>query len=75
MALSQFIQFIQTMGFPCGSAGKESACDAGDLGSIPGLERYPGEGNGYPLHGLYSPWGQKESGTTEGLSLSYKQKT
>ena len=44
------------MGFPDGSAGKESACNAGDLGSIPGLERYPGEGNGYPLHGLYRPW-------------------
>ena len=31
------------------SAGKESICSAGDLGSIPGLERYPGEGKGYPL--------------------------
>ena len=38
------------VGFPGGSAGKESACDAGDLGLIPGLERSPGEGNGYPLH-------------------------
>ena len=36
-------------GFPCGSPGKESACDVGDLGSIPGLGRSPGEGNGYPL--------------------------
>ena len=35
--------------FPRGSAGKESACNAGDLGSIPGLGRSPGEGNGYPL--------------------------
>jgi len=35
--------------FPCGSAGKESACNAGDLGSTPGLERSPGEGKGYPL--------------------------
>ena len=35
--------------FPCGSAGKESACNAGDLGSIPGLGRPPGEGKGYPL--------------------------
>ena len=34
---------------PCGSAGKESACNAEDLGSIPGLERSPGEGKGYPL--------------------------
>ena len=37
------------MGFPGGSDGKESACDAGDLGSIPGLGRSPGEGNGNPL--------------------------
>ena len=37
------------MGFPGGSDGKESACNAGDLGSIPGLGRYLGEGNGYPL--------------------------
>ena len=37
------------MGFPGGSAGKESACYVGNLGSIPGLGRFPGEGNGYPL--------------------------
>ena len=37
------------MGFPCGSAGKESARNVGDLGSIPGLGRSPGEGKGYPL--------------------------
>ena len=36
-------------GFPCGSAGKESACNVGDLGSIPGLRRSPGKGKGYPL--------------------------
>ena len=36
-------------GFPGGSAGKESACNAGDLGSIPGSGRSPGEGIGYPL--------------------------
>ena len=36
-------------GFPCGSAGKESACNAGDLGLIPGLGRSPGEGDGHPL--------------------------
>jgi len=35
--------------FPCGSAGKESACSVGDLGSIPGLGRSPGEKIGYPL--------------------------
>ena len=37
------------LGFPCGSTGKESACNAGDLGSVPGLGRSPGEGNSYPL--------------------------
>ena len=37
------------LGFPCGSAGKESACNAGDLGLIPGLGRSAGEENGYPL--------------------------
>ena len=37
------------LGLPCGSAGQESACNAGDLGSIPGLGRSPGEAKGYPL--------------------------
>ena len=37
------------LGFPCGSAGKESACNAGDLGVIPGLGRSPGEEKSYPL--------------------------
>ena len=37
------------MGFPGGSTGKESACNAGDLGLIPGLGRSPGEGQGCPL--------------------------
>ena len=68
------------LGFPCGSAGKESACDAGDLGLIPGLGRSPREGKGYPLqysglenpHGQrslagYNPWGHKESDTIERL--------
>ena len=36
-------------GFPGGSDGKEPACNRGDLGLIPGLGRYPGEGNGHPL--------------------------
>ena len=57
------------LGFPGGSAGKESAYNAGDLGSIPGLGRPPGERNGYPLqysglensmayvlHGLAKSW-------------------
>ena len=63
---------------------KESACNTGDPGSIPGLGRSPGEGNGKPTpvslpgksHGHrslvgYSPWGRKESGTTEQLTLTY----
>ena len=37
------------MGFPGGSDGKESGCNAGDLGLIPGLGRSPGEGKGYPV--------------------------
>ena len=37
------------MGFPDSSVDKESTCNAGDLGSIPGLGRCPGEGEGYPL--------------------------
>jgi len=58
------------MGFPRGSAGKESGCNVGDLGLIPGLGRSPGDGKGYPLQysGLYSPWGRKQSDTTEPLS-------
>ena len=45
------------MGFPGGSAGKESTCNVRDLGSIPGLGRSPGEGKGYPLQysGLENP--------------------
>ena len=100
------------LGFPCGSAGKESPCNMGDLGSIPGLGRSPGEGLGYPFQYSWaslvaqlvknspviweiwvwslgwedplekgkathcsilawkSPWGGKESNTTEWLSLS-----
>ena len=66
------------MGSPHGSVGKESAYNAGDLGSIPGLGRSPGEGNGYPLqysglensmecivHGVEKSWT-----LTEQLSLS-----
>ena len=53
------------MGFPCGSAGKESTCNVGELASIPGLGRSPGEGKGYPLqysglensvHGVTKNW-------------------
>ena len=72
------------MGFPGSSTGKESACNARDLGSIPGLERSPGGGHGNPLqypclenpHGQrslegYSPWGRKESDMTERLSIAH----
>ena len=40
---------FSSLGFPCGSAGKESACNVGDLGLIPGFGRSPGEGKGYPF--------------------------
>ena len=65
------------LGFPGGSDGKEFTYDAGDLGSIPGLGRSPGEGNGNPLQysclenpldrGAWqaSPQGLKESNMTE----------
>ena len=44
---------LPLMGFPGGSDDKESACNAGDMGLIPGLGRSPGEGNGYPLQYSY----------------------
>ena len=69
---SQVWQCALLEGFPCSSVGKESACNAGDPGSIPRLGRSPGKGNGNPLqhsslenpHGQrslagHSPWGCK----------------
>ena len=69
-----------------GSDGKASACNAGDLGSIPGLGRSPGEGNGNPLqHSClekshrqrsligYSPWGCKDPDTTERLHFHFSR--
>ena len=47
-ALSFSMQYIRGF-FPCGSSGKEPACNVGDLGSIPGLGRFPGDGKSYPL--------------------------
>ena len=47
--LAQFECTHFPKGFPRDSAGKASACDVGDLGSLPGLGRSPGEGKGYPL--------------------------
>ena len=49
MQLSGFHLLLGTKGFPASSDSKESACNAGDLGSIPGLGRSPGDGKGYPL--------------------------
>ena len=49
MPLDVFVQVQLIRGFLCGSAGKQSTCSVGDLGSIRGLGRSPGEGKGYPL--------------------------
>ena len=74
--------FKESLGFPGGSDGKESACNVGDLGSLPGLGRSHGGGHDkppqYPClenpHGQrslagYGPWGHKELDMTEQLSL------
>ena len=60
-----------TWGFPAGSDGKESACNVGDLGSIPGSRRSPGEGNGTPLQILAweIPWTQEPGGLQSTGSL------
>ena len=67
-------QRVQERGcFPNSSVGKESTCNAEDPGSIPGLGRIPWRRERLPtpvfqpreFHGLYSPWGHKESDTTE----------
>ena len=87
---SHFVNYIDSMfstgsksssnqySFHGGSVGKESACNAGDPGSIPGWERYPEEGNGNPLQYSclvnpmdrgtwlsYNPWDHKDFNTTE----------
>ena len=67
------LRTLRYLGFPGSSNDKVSACNAGDLGSIPGVGRSLEEGNGLPtpvfwpggLHGLYNPWGHKEADTTE----------
>ena len=79
------LQPKDTFGFPGGLDGKESACNAGDLGSVPGLGRCPGGWHGNALqysclenpHGQrslagYSPWGCRESNTTELLRRAQK---
>ena len=73
------------MGFPGGSDGEDSACNAGDSGSIPGLGRSSGGGHGNPLQYSclenpqgwrslegYSAWGSNESDTTEQLSTEHQ---
>ena len=65
--------FKHFLGFPGGSAGKESSCDVGDLGSIPGLGRSPGEGNGYNSRILASriPWTEEPGwATVHGVTKS-----
>ena len=71
-----FYTALLLLGSPGGSDGEESACNAGDMGSIPGLGRSPGGGNGNPLRysclensmerslAGYSPEGHKESDVT-----------
>ena len=82
LLMNEFVFFLAyCLGFPRSSDSKESACNAGDLGSIPGSGRAPAEENGNLLqysclensHGWrslagYSPWGYKESDTTERLT-------
>ena len=79
---------LSYIGFLGGSDGKVSACSAGDPGSIPGLGRYPGEGNGNPLQYSclensmdweapqslvgYTLWGCKDSDMTERLHFTWK---
>ena len=49
LSIFNFLKVFFYLGFPCGSDSKESACNVGDLGLIPGLGRSPVEGNSYPL--------------------------
>ena len=59
------------MSYPCGSAGKESTCSAGDLGSNPGLGRSPEEGKGYPLQ--YSGLENSMDSIVHGVTKSQTQ--
>ena len=83
-SFSLFFESLYIEGLPGVSNAKESACNAGDLGSIPGSGRSPGVGNGNPLQcsylknphgqrslGGYSPWSHKKSDTTEWLSTAH----
>ena len=57
------------MGFSCGLAGKESACNAGNLAAIPGLGKSPGEWKGYPLQ--YSGLENSMDCTVHGVAKSW----
>ena len=65
------LSIIISMGFPCVSADKESACDAGDLASVPGLGRSPGEGKGYPVQ--YSGLENSVGCIVHGVAKSWTQ--
>ena len=82
----EYNSLLHPQGFPGGLYGKEPACHAGDLGSIPGLGRSPREGHGNPLqysclenpHGQrsqvgYSPWGPKELDMIEHAHTFYSK--
>ena len=79
-----YLKLDSNMGFPGGSDSKESACNAGDMGLIPGLGRFPGGGHGNPVQysclenpygprslAGYRPWDYKELDTTERLSTEH----
>ena len=66
-----FLSDLFHLGFPCGSAGKESTYNVGDLGLIPGLGRSPGEGTGYPLQ--YSGLENSMDCTVHGVAKSQTQ--
>ena len=65
------VSFPYESGLPCGSAGKESTCNVGDLGLIPGLGRSPGEGRVYPLQ--YSGLENFMAYTVNGVANSWTQ--
>ena len=65
------IRLISYIGFPCSSTGKESTCNAGDPGLVPGLGRSPGEGKGYPLQ--YSGQENSMSCIVHGVTKSWTQ--
>ena len=66
-----FYDWLISLGFPCGSVGKESACSVGDMGSIPGLGRSPGEGKDYPLQ--YSGLENSMDCIVHGVAKSWTQ--